>query len=97
MHEQFDATSRYARPPPTDDGTPSESVEDVLCRVRQCLAKLEAAHSGADIVIIAPDLDVLTIMQAPNERNRRRRRRRASSSRLASSSSSRSTAVIFVV
>jgi len=52
------------RPPPSDDGTLSESVSDVAVRVRQLLSKLETQYSSEEIVLIAPDSDCLSVLQA---------------------------------
>jgi hypothetical protein len=46
-----------------EDGTPNESVMDVLARVQQVLSITETQYSGADVAIIAPDADVLSVMQ----------------------------------
>ena len=58
-----DASNTSWRPPASDDGTPHESVQDVLVRVRQLMSKLETQYSGEDIVILAPDSDCLSILQ----------------------------------
>lgn len=52
------------KPEPTDDGTPNDSVSDVFVRVRQLLSKLETQYFGERIVIIAPDSEPLSILQA---------------------------------
>lgn len=52
------------KPPKGYDGTPNESVEDVLVRVRQVLSITETQYLGSDIIIIAPDSDTLSILQA---------------------------------
>ncbi|GBF88682.1 phosphoglycerate bisphosphoglycerate mutase family protein [Raphidocelis subcapitata] len=44
------------RPPKNTDGTPNESVADVLARGRQLL--------GEDVVLVSPDSDNLSILQA---------------------------------
>lgn len=59
-----DATNSRWRPPANDDGTPNESVQDVLVRVRQLMSKLETQFSGEDIILLAPDSDVLSVLQA---------------------------------
>jgi hypothetical protein len=50
-------------PAPGEDGTPNESVMDVLARVQQLLSITETQYSGADVAILAPDADVLSVMQ----------------------------------
>lgn len=52
------------RPMPGQDGTPNDSSEDVFVRVRQLLSKLETQYFGENIVIISPDSDPLSILQA---------------------------------
>eukprot|EP00899_Mesostigma_viride_P010349 jgi/Mesvir1/19315/Mv10381-RA.1 len=59
-----DALSIRNRPPRYTDGTPNESVEDVFVRVRQLLSVLETQFSGDDVVIISPDSDNLSILEA---------------------------------
>ena len=46
------------------DGTPNESVEDVLVRVRQALSIMETQYDEGTVVIVAPDSNVLSILQA---------------------------------
>lgn len=41
-----------------------QSVEDVFVRVRQLLSKLETQYSGEEIVVVAPDSDTLSILEA---------------------------------
>lgn len=53
-----------ARPIAGQDGTPNDSAEDVFVRVRQLLSKLETQYFNENIVIISPDSDVLSILQA---------------------------------
>lgn len=51
-------------PPKGYDGTPPESAADVLTRMRQLLSVTETQYTGEDVVIIAPDSDTLSILQA---------------------------------
>lgn len=46
------------------DGTPNESVADVLVRMRQLLSVTETQYSGANIVVVSPDSDNLSVLQA---------------------------------
>eukprot|EP00208_Stichococcus_sp_RCC1054_P005712 CAMPEP_0206140148 /NCGR_PEP_ID=MMETSP1473-20131121/8600_1 /ASSEMBLY_ACC=CAM_ASM_001109 /TAXON_ID=1461547 /ORGANISM="Stichococcus sp, Strain RCC1054" /LENGTH=322 /DNA_ID=CAMNT_0053534205 /DNA_START=173 /DNA_END=1141 /DNA_ORIENTATION=- len=46
------------------DGTPNESVSDVLVRMRQVVSITESQWSNASIVIISPDSDLLSVLQA---------------------------------
>jgi broad specificity phosphatase PhoE len=46
------------------DGTPNESVEDVLVRMRQVLSITETQYDGETVVFVAPDSSVLSVLQA---------------------------------
>lgn len=59
-----DSLSPNIKPPPIDDGTPNESVSDVFVRVTQLMSILETQYSGDTVVIVSPDSDNLTILQA---------------------------------
>ncbi|XP_059070568.1 uncharacterized protein LOC131860206 [Cryptomeria japonica] len=59
-----DLISPNARPPPFTDGTPNESVADVYVRVTQLMSILETQYSSQNVIIISPDSDNLTILQA---------------------------------
>ena len=59
-----DLESPKQRPPPFTDGTPNESVNDVLVRVTQLMSVLETQYSGETVVIIAPDSDNLSVLEA---------------------------------
>lgn len=59
-----DSVSPNMKPPPIDDGTPNESVSDVFVRVTQLMSVLETQYSGDTIIIVSPDSDNLTILQA---------------------------------
>lgn len=59
-----DASSPAWRPPRGFDGTPPESVADVLVRVQQLLSLLETQYSGANVLIVSPDSDNLSVLQA---------------------------------
>uniref|UniRef100_A0A0D9YCQ7 Uncharacterized protein n=1 Tax=Oryza glumipatula TaxID=40148 RepID=A0A0D9YCQ7_9ORYZ len=52
------------KPPPISDGTPNESVADVFVRVTQLMSILETQYSGDTVVIVSPDSDNLSILQA---------------------------------
>eukprot|EP00873_Tetraselmis_striata_P036981 jgi/Tetstr1/457245/TSEL_004174.t2 len=49
---------------PGTDGTPNESVYDVLVRMRQLLSVTETQYYGETVIIISPDSDCLSILQA---------------------------------
>lgn len=59
-----DGISPSIKPPPIDDGTPNESIEDVFVRVRQLMSILETQYAGDTIIIVSPDSDNLTVLQA---------------------------------
>lgn len=60
----LDQESERLRPPPYTDGTPNESVQDVFVRVRQMMSIIETQYSGQAIVVVSPDSDNLSILQA---------------------------------
>mmetsp|Transcript_33529 Transcript_33529/g.66754 ORF Transcript_33529/g.66754 Transcript_33529/m.66754 type:complete len:821 (+) Transcript_33529:59-2521(+) len=51
-------------PPPTEDGTPNESVESLAARVQQMLSIIETLATGSDVVVVASDSDLLSVWQA---------------------------------
>lgn len=59
-----DGISPTIKPPPTDDGTPNESVADVFVRVTQLMSILETQYSEDTVIIVSPDSDNLSILQA---------------------------------
>ncbi|KAL3343012.1 hypothetical protein AABB24_026859 [Solanum stoloniferum] len=61
---ESDSLSPNIKPPPTDDGTPNESVSDVFVRVTQVMSILETQYSEDTVIIVSPDSDNLTVLQA---------------------------------
>ncbi|XP_057809190.1 uncharacterized protein LOC131023663 [Salvia miltiorrhiza] len=59
-----DSLSPNIKPPPINDGTPNESVQDVFVRVTQLMSILETQYSGNTVVIVSPDSDNLSVLQA---------------------------------
>lgn len=59
-----DGISPTIKPPPTDDGTPNESAADVFVRVTQLMSILETQYSEDTVIIVSPDSDNLSILQA---------------------------------
>ncbi|XP_068643797.1 uncharacterized protein [Aristolochia californica] len=59
-----DSVSPNNKPPPIDDGTPNESISDVFVRVIQLMSILETQYSGDTVIIVSPDSDNLTVLQA---------------------------------
>lgn len=62
--EKGDEQSPNWRPLRNYDGTPNESVADVLVRMRQVFSITESQWSNASIVIVSPDSDNLSVLQA---------------------------------
>mmetsp|Transcript_7883 Transcript_7883/g.14298 ORF Transcript_7883/g.14298 Transcript_7883/m.14298 type:complete len:321 (-) Transcript_7883:593-1555(-) len=58
-----DSKDSYYRPPPGNDGTPNDSLQDVFVRVRQLISKTETQYSDADVLIIAPDWYTLAVLE----------------------------------
>jgi broad specificity phosphatase PhoE len=52
------------RTEPSDDGTPSDSVNDVFSRLRNTIAKIEQTYGSGDFVIVGGDASVLSILAA---------------------------------
>lgn len=61
---ESDGISPTIKPPPTDDGTPNESVSDVFVRVTQLMSILETQYSETTVIIVSPDSDNLSVLQA---------------------------------
>ncbi|CAN1154532.1 hypothetical protein LINPERPRIM_LOCUS41165 [Linum perenne] len=59
-----DTISERSKPPRTYDGTPSESIQDVFVRVTQLMSILETQYAGETVLIVSPDSDNLTVLQA---------------------------------
>lgn len=59
-----DSESPSIKPPPTGDGTLNESVSDVFVRVTQLMSILETQYSEETVIIVSPDSDNLSILQA---------------------------------
>lgn len=64
MYDTIDAISANLRPPPFTDGTVNESVRDVFVRVTQLMSILETQYFNETIVIVAPDSDNLSVLEA---------------------------------
>lgn len=50
--------------PPTIDGTPSDSISDVLVRMNQLISSVESFYSGENVLVVAPDSDILSVLLA---------------------------------
>lgn len=64
VHELDEKEGIRWKPPTSLDGTTSDSVDNVLVRIRQLVSALEGIYSGENVVIVSPDSDVLSILQA---------------------------------
>ncbi|DBA91070.1 TPA: hypothetical protein ACH3X1_016035 [Trebouxia sp. C0004] len=62
--QEGDLLSPNWRPRLGTDGTPNESSQDVLIRVRQVMSICETQWSNNNVIIISPDSDNLSILQA---------------------------------
>ena len=60
----LDALDIDNRPDANEDGTPSDSVNDVFSRMRNTVAKIEANYAGGDFIIVGGDSSVLSIFAA---------------------------------
>jgi len=61
---KIDARDPSEPPPATVDGTPNESVLNVATRVQQMVSIIETHSTGEDVLIVAPDSQILSIWQA---------------------------------
>lgn len=61
---QSDSISPNTKPPPIGNGTPNESVADVFVRVTQLMSVIETQYTGDTVIIVSPDSDNLTVLQA---------------------------------
>ena len=48
----------------SDDGTPSDSVNEIFSRMRNTISKIERSYGGGDFVIVAGDATVLSVFTA---------------------------------
>ena len=64
IHDKDEVEGANYRPPPAKDGTPSDSINDVLVRANQLVATMESMYSGENILIVAPDSEILSILTA---------------------------------
>ena len=49
---------------PSDDGTPSDSINEVFSRMRNTISKIESSYSGGTFIIIGGDATVLSVFAA---------------------------------
>lgn len=67
IHEMDEKEGVLWKPPKNSDGTPNESVTDVLVRGNQLVSTIESMHSGENVLIISPDSENLSILEAALE------------------------------
>ena len=60
----LDARDVDNRPEESEDGTPSDSANDVFSRMRNTIAKIESTYGGGDVVIVPGDATVLSVFAA---------------------------------
>ena len=51
-------------PEETDDGTPSDSVNEIISRLRNTVSKIENTYGSGDFIIVGGDATVLSVMAA---------------------------------
>lgn len=61
---RIDAADVESAAEEAEDGTPSDSVNDVFGRMRNTIAKIETSYGGGDFVIIGGDAAVLSVFAA---------------------------------
>lgn len=64
LHRLDEEEGASYKPPPATDGTPSDSVKDVLVRANQLVSTLEGLYSGENVLIVSPDDEILSILQS---------------------------------
>lgn len=64
IHTQDEVQGVKFKPPANFDGTPSESVSDVLVRGNQVISTIESMYTGENVLIVSPDSEVLSILTA---------------------------------
>ena len=62
--DEADRSDINYRPPASKDGTPSDSISDVLVRMNQLVSTIESLYSGENVVIISPDSEILSVLLA---------------------------------
>eukprot|EP01038_Epipyxis_sp_PR26KG_P005724 gene5724-7907_t len=64
IHQQDEQQGINFKAPENIDGTPSDSVSNVLVRDNQLVSTIESMYSGENVLIVSPDSDVLSILVA---------------------------------
>jgi broad specificity phosphatase PhoE len=54
-NDEAGAYGRGARPPPNEDGTPNETLDNQSTRLRQLLSLMETQYSGDTVLLVFPD------------------------------------------
>jgi len=67
IHEMDEKEGIGYKPPKNTDGTPSESVSDVLVRGNQLVSTMESMYSGENVLIVSPDSENLSVLEAALE------------------------------
>ena len=64
IHKNDETNGIDFKTAPSPDGTPSDSVNNVLVRIRQLISTIEGMYSGENVVVISPDSEILSILEA---------------------------------
>ena len=64
IHKNDETEGINYRPPFNTDGTSSDSVSTVLVRMNQLVSTIESLYSGENVVVVAPDSEILSVLQA---------------------------------
>lgn len=64
IHTEDEQQGIYYRAPPNTDGTPTDSVADVLVRGNQLLSTIDSMYSGENVLVVSPDSEILSILTA---------------------------------
>lgn len=69
IHKNDEVVGLDYKPPTSPDGTPCDSVNNVLVRVRQLISTIEGMYSGENVVVVSPDSEILSILEAALSNN----------------------------
>jgi broad specificity phosphatase PhoE len=64
VHEKDAQEGVKYKAPENNDGTPTDSISDVLVRGNQLLSTIESMYSGENVVVVSPDSEVLSVLFA---------------------------------
>ncbi|KAJ1395470.1 histidine phosphatase superfamily, partial [Ochromonadaceae sp. CCMP2298] len=64
VHEKDAQEGVKYKAPENNDGTPTDSISDVLVRGNQLLSTIESMYSGENVAVVSPDSEVLSVLFA---------------------------------